>query len=69
VQAVTALYDQGLVVEASGAVGYAALSLDLIPDIEGRTVVVIVSGGNITADEMADSFNQQRQTTKMSLSA
>ena len=40
--------------EPSGAVGYAALSLGLVPDIEGRRVVVIVSGGNISVDELAD---------------
>jgi len=52
-RAVTQLYRQGLVVEPSGAVGYAALALGLVPDLEGRKVVVVISGGNISADEMA----------------
>jgi len=52
-RAVTQLYGQGLVVEPSGAVGYAALALGLVKDVEGRKVVVVISGGNISADEMA----------------
>ncbi len=35
------------VVEGGGAVGLAALMFGKIPDIEGKTVAVIVSGGNI----------------------
>ena len=53
-RAVMQLYRQGLVVEPSGAVGYAALALGLVPDVEGRRVVVVVSGGNISVDELAD---------------
>ena len=53
-RAVIQLYRQGLVVEPSGAVGYAALALGLVPDVEGRRVVVVVSGGNISVDEMSD---------------
>jgi len=52
-RAVIQLYRQGLVVEPSGAVGYAALALGFIPDLEGRKVVVVISGGNISAGEMA----------------
>jgi len=51
-RAVIQLYRQGLVVEPSGAVGYAALALGLIPDVKGRKVIVVISGGNISADEM-----------------
>ena len=52
-RAVTQLYRQGLVVEPSGAVGYAALALGLVPDVDGRKVVVVISGGNISVDELA----------------
>jgi len=48
-------------VEPSGAVGYAALCLDLVPDVEGRRVVVVVSGGNVSVDELAD-ITQQTDT-------
>jgi len=58
VRAVHQLYRQGLVVEPSGAVGYAALALGLVPDTEGRKVVVVVSGGNISGDEMSDIEKQ-----------
>jgi threonine dehydratase len=53
-RAVAQLYRQGLVVEPSGAVGYAALSLGLVPDIDGKTVVVVVSGGNVSPEELVD---------------
>ena len=53
-RAVIKLYRQGLVVEPSGAVGYAALALGLVPDVQGRRVVVVISGGNISVDELAD---------------
>jgi len=57
-RAVTQLYRQGLVVEPSGAVGYAALALGLVPDVQGRKLVVVVSGGNISVDELADITRQ-----------
>jgi threonine dehydratase len=54
VRAVRQLYGQGLVVEPSGAVGYAALGLGLVPDLDGKKVVVVVSGGNVSAEEMVE---------------
>ena len=57
-RAVMQLYRQGLVVEPSGAVGYAALALGLVPDVQGRRVVVVVSGGNVSVDELADIGQQ-----------
>jgi threonine dehydratase len=59
-RAVTQLFNQGLVVEPSGAVGYAALSEGLIPDLAGRKVVLLFSGGNITADDMVKMFEMTR---------
>jgi len=57
-RAVIQLYRQGLVVEPSGAVGYAALARGLVPDVDGRKVVVVVSGGNMSVDELADIVQQ-----------
>jgi len=57
-RAVVQLYRQGLVVEPSGAVGYAALALGLIPDVQGRKVVVVISGGNVSVAELADIMQQ-----------
>jgi len=57
-RAVTHLYRQGLVVEPAGAVGYAALALGLVPDLEGRKVVIVISGGNISAEEMTGITQQ-----------
>ncbi|MCJ8743262.1 hypothetical protein PDJAM_G00091770 [Pangasius djambal] len=50
--AVSALYKAGLVVEPSGSAAFAALVNNRIPDITGRTVVVILSGGNISKEEL-----------------
>ncbi|CAL8385666.1 unnamed protein product [Gadus morhua 'NCC'] len=52
--AVSALYRSGLVVEPSGAAAFAAvLAGDRIPDLAGRSVVCILSGGNMGKDELA----------------
>ncbi|XP_030197791.1 uncharacterized protein srr isoform X2 [Gadus morhua] len=52
--AVSALYRSGLVVEPSGAATFAAvLAGDRIPDLAGRSVVCILSGGNMGKDELA----------------
>jgi threonine dehydratase len=59
-RAVTQLYNQGFVVEPSGSAGYAALSGGLIPDVAGRKVVLLFSGGNITADDMVKMFEMVR---------
>uniref|UniRef100_A0A3Q3FDB4 L-serine deaminase n=1 Tax=Kryptolebias marmoratus TaxID=37003 RepID=A0A3Q3FDB4_KRYMA len=52
--AVSALYGAGLVVEPSGSATFAALLHGRIPDLEGREVVCVLSGGNIGKDELAD---------------
>ncbi|XP_074482175.1 L-threonine ammonia-lyase-like [Sebastes fasciatus] len=52
--AVSALYRSGLVVEASGSAAFAAVVNDKIPDLEGKNVVCILSGGNIGKDELAN---------------
>lgn len=49
--AVSTLYKAGLVVEPSGSAAFAALVNNRIPDVTGRNVVVILSGGNISKDE------------------
>ncbi|KAG7276369.1 hypothetical protein CRUP_014401 [Coryphaenoides rupestris] len=53
--AVSALYRSGLVVEPSGAAAFAAVSAgDRIPDMAGKNVVCILSGGNMGKDELAN---------------
>jgi len=43
----------GLVVEPSGAAAFAALQANKIPDVmPGSNVVVMVTGGNITPEEL-----------------
>ena len=46
------LYNGGLVVEPSGAAAFAALLHNKIPDVAGKKVVVIITGGNVTPEEL-----------------
>lgn len=52
--AVPILYKSGLVVEPSGCAAFAAIVGKKIPDLEGKNVVCILSGGNIGKDELAN---------------
>uniref|UniRef100_A0A8C9T636 L-serine deaminase n=1 Tax=Scleropages formosus TaxID=113540 RepID=A0A8C9T636_SCLFO len=45
--AVSTLYQSGFVVEPSGAAAFAAIINNKIPNITGKRVVVVLSGGNI----------------------
>lgn len=45
-------YKRGLVVEPSGCAAMAALLGGHVPDIEGKKIVVFVTGGNVTPSEM-----------------
>ncbi|KAM6962322.1 L-threonine ammonia-lyase-like [Tautogolabrus adspersus] len=52
-KAVSILYASGLVVEPSGSAAIAAILNNKIPDLEGKNIVCIISGGNIGKDELA----------------
>lgn len=52
--AVATLYRCGLVVEPSGSAAFAAIVSNKIPELEGKNVVCILSGGNIGKDELAN---------------
>ncbi|XP_013414790.1 uncharacterized protein LOC106176801 [Lingula anatina] len=52
VAAVAALYNAGLKVEPSGAAAFAALMAGKVPDFEGKNVVVVLTGGNVTPEEL-----------------
>ncbi|XP_033845815.1 L-threonine dehydratase catabolic TdcB [Periophthalmus magnuspinnatus] len=52
--AVSTLYRAGLVVEPSGSAAFAAVVHNKIPDLEGKKVVCILSGGNIGKDELTN---------------
>lgn len=53
VAGVSLLYRAGFVVEPSGAAAYAAVLKNKIPDITGKTVVVLLTGGNISPEELS----------------
>ncbi|XP_074644828.1 L-threonine dehydratase catabolic TdcB-like isoform X2 [Tubulanus polymorphus] len=46
------LYSRGLVVEASGCAAFTALFERKIPNGFGKKIVIVVTGGNVTAEEM-----------------
>ncbi|KAG7454408.1 hypothetical protein MATL_G00259370 [Megalops atlanticus] len=50
-RAVSTLYAAGFVVEPSGAAAFAAVA-GRVPGLEGKTAVVVLSGGNIGKDEL-----------------
>ena len=48
------IYERGkLAAEPGGAAGVAALLAGKVPDIEGKTLVAVVSGGNVAAKTAA----------------
>ena len=51
-QAVKSLYNHGLVVEPAGSAAFAALINNKIPNITGRNVVIILTGRNMTVNEL-----------------
>lgn len=52
--AVSTLFRAGLVAEPAGSAAFAALVNNKIPDLEGKKVVCILSGGNVGKDELAN---------------
>uniref|UniRef100_UPI0037E7B9A4 L-threonine dehydratase catabolic TdcB n=1 Tax=Semicossyphus pulcher TaxID=241346 RepID=UPI0037E7B9A4 len=56
-EAVSILYSSGLVVEPSGSATIAAIFNSKIPELEGKNIVCILSGGNIGKDELTNFPN------------
>lgn len=52
--AVSTLYRSGLVVEPSGSAAFAAIVNNKIPELEGKDVVCILTGGNIGKAELVN---------------
>ena len=50
--AVAALYKRGLVVEPLGAAAFAALLSGKVPDVENKSVVVFLTGSNVSASDL-----------------
>ena len=53
VQCMKSLYDRGLKVEPAGSAAMTALMAGKIKDVQGKKVVVVLTGGNITPKELA----------------
>ena len=52
------LYENGLVVEPSGAAAFTALRCGKICNIENKRVVVILSGSNVSSSELTYIFDK-----------
>ncbi|XP_064633943.1 uncharacterized protein LOC135491749 [Lineus longissimus] len=55
------LFSHGLVVEPSGAAAFTALKTGKIPDIVGKKVVVVITGGNVTERELANFMTKRME--------
>ncbi len=53
------LYNRGILAEPSGAAAFAALMHNKVPNITGKKVVVIVTGGNVTPHELYQLSERQ----------
>lgn len=53
IQSMKMLYDRGLKVEPAGSAAFTALVQGRIKDVQGKKVVVVITGGNITPPELA----------------
>ena len=53
VECMKQLYNHGLKVEPAGSAAMTAVLTGKIKDIEGKKVVVVLTGGNITPNELA----------------
>lgn len=54
IASVSRLYHAGLVVEPAGAAAFGALLFDKVPDIQGKKVVVVITGGNVSPQELCN---------------
>lgn len=52
VQAMHELFERGLKVEPAGCAAMAAILNHRVPEVEGKDVLVIVSGGNVSVQEL-----------------
>ena len=52
--AIKVLFDRGIKAEPSGCAAFAALLSGKVPDIEGKKVVVYITGGNVSTAELSD---------------
>ena len=51
-QTMNVLYERGIKAEPSGCAAMAAVLFDKVPNIEGKNVLVVITGGNVSIDEM-----------------
>ncbi|PIK48603.1 putative serine racemase [Apostichopus japonicus] len=58
VRATKHLYERGLVVEPAGAAAFAALMFNKIPDVIGKRVVIVLTGGNVSPQQMYELWKE-----------
>ena len=57
-EGVKILYENGLVVETAGAAAFAALKFGKVAETQGKRVVVIISGSNVSVEELYELLKQ-----------
>lgn len=60
-KAVSCLFKLGLVVEPSGAAAFAALLHNKVPDTTNKTVIVYLTGGNISPEDLTKHINEAKK--------
>ncbi|XP_005111982.1 L-threonine dehydratase catabolic TdcB isoform X2 [Aplysia californica] len=58
--AMRVLFDRGIKAEPSGCAAFAALLSGKVPDVEGKKVVVYITGGNVSCSELSDIMQDGR---------
>lgn len=46
------LFERGIKVEPSGCAAMAAILNNHVPDVEGKDVLVLVTGGNVSVEDL-----------------
>lgn len=57
-QAMKKMFDRGIKAEPSGSAALAAVLAGKVPDIQGKKVVVYITGSNVTCEEMSQYLLQ-----------
>ncbi|KAK3104194.1 hypothetical protein FSP39_025172 [Pinctada imbricata] len=57
IETMRTFYNTGLVVEPSGCAAMTALLYGKVPDVKNKKVVVVVTGGNVTIEEMSQMLH------------
>lgn len=55
------MFKLGLVVEPSGAAAFAALLHNKVPDTTNKNVIVYLTGGNVSPEDLTKHINEAKK--------